>query len=109
MPPSSLFVKILGNRAKVKVLDFLMKSPKTDFSISAIAKGAGIGRTTLFRIWKSFEDMRLVRKTRIIGNAKLFTLNIQNPMIEKMSAFYEQTYYSMMNDSSESEKPTKKK
>jgi DNA-binding Lrp family transcriptional regulator len=80
----TIFTKAIGNTPKIKVLEFLIEGRELDYSISDIAEGAGIGRTTLFRIWKDLVDLRIIKHTRDIGNAKLYKLNLANPFVKKM-------------------------
>ncbi len=93
-----LFGDILGNHAIMKVLGFMMKKPDSDFSISQIAKGAGIGRTTLFRIFDTLEGFSIIKKTRVIGNAKLYALNIGNPFVKKLLDLYASIYASLAEE-----------
>jgi len=79
----TIFTRAIGNTPKIKVLEFLIESRELDYSISDIAEGAGIGRTTLFRIWNDFVDLGIVKHTRDIGNAKLYKLNLSNPFVRK--------------------------
>lgn len=76
--------KFLDNTPKIKVLEFLIEGRELDYSISDIAEGSGIGRTTLFRIWSDFIELGIVNNTRNIGNAKLYKLNLANPFVKKM-------------------------
>ena len=78
------FNNYFGNTPKIKVLEFLIEGRELDYSISDIAEGAGIGRTTLFRIWNDFIELGIVKHTRDIGNAKLYKLNLANPFVKKM-------------------------
>ena len=64
-------IKIFDNTPKIKVLEFLIEGRELDYSISDIAEGSGIGRTTLFRIWSDFIELGIVNNTRNIRNAKL--------------------------------------
>jgi len=80
----TIFTKAIGNTPKIKVLDFLIKGRELDYSVSDIAEGAGIGRTTLFRIWNDFVELGIVKPTRVIGNAKLYKLNMENAFVKKM-------------------------
>ncbi|MBI3623010.1 hypothetical protein HY212_02935 [Candidatus Pacearchaeota archaeon] len=50
----SLFIKHLDDTPKIRVLEFLIEGRELDYSISDIAEGADIGRTTLFR---AFDDL----------------------------------------------------
>ena len=44
---------------------------------------AEIGKTTLFRIWDDFIELGIVNPTRMIVNAKLYKLNIENVLSRK--------------------------
>ena len=79
----TIFTRAIGNTPKIKVLEFLIEGRELDYSISDIAEGAGIGRTTLFRIWDDFVELGIVKNTRNIGNAKLYKLNITSPFVRK--------------------------
>ena len=85
----TIFTKAIGNTPKIKVLEFLIEGRELDYSISDIAEGAGIGRTTLFRIWNDFIELNIVKNTRNIGNAKLYKLNIANPFVKKMADLFD--------------------
>ena len=79
----TIFTRAIGNTPKIKVLEFLIEGRELDYSISDIAEGSGIGRTTLFRIWDDFVELGIVKNTRNIGNAKLYKLNISKPFVRK--------------------------
>lgn len=80
----TIFTKAIGSTPQIKVLEFLIEGRELDYSISDIAEGAGIGRTTLFRIWDNSIELGIVKHTRNIGNAKLYKLNLSNPFVKKM-------------------------
>ncbi len=93
----TLFTKAVGNTPKIKVLEFLIEGRELDYSISDIAEGAGIGRTTLFRVWKDLLDLKIIKPTREIGNAKLFRLNIENPLVKKMISLFDEVVIEPLN------------
>ena len=80
----TIFTQAIGDTPKIKVLEFLIEGRELDYSISDIAEGAGIGRTTLFRLWKDLTDLNIIKHTRDIGNARLYRLNMANPFVKKM-------------------------
>ena len=86
----TLFKKALGDTPKIRVLEFLMEGRELDYSISDIAEGAEIGRTTLFRIWNDLKKTNIIKHTRIIGNAKLYKLNIENPFVQKIVELFDE-------------------
>ena len=85
----TIFTRAVGNTPKIKVLEFLIEGREIEYSISDIAEGAGIGRTTLFRIWNDFVDLGIVKHTRDIGNAKLYKLNLSNPFVKKIADLFD--------------------
>jgi len=86
----TLFRKAIGDSPKIRVLEFLIEGRELDYSISDIAEGAEIGRTTLFRIWEDLIKVKVILPTRQIGNAKLFRLNQSNPLVKKMIELFDE-------------------
>ncbi|MFH0986654.1 MAG: hypothetical protein V1911_01255 [Candidatus Micrarchaeota archaeon] len=92
----SLFLKIFGGSPIIKTLDFLITFREFDYSLTDIAEQAGVGWTTLHQFWPQLEKMQIVRPTRTIGRAKLYKLNIQNPVVKTIIQLDQQmcSYYS---------------
>lgn len=86
----TLFRKVLGDTPKIRVLEFFIEGRELDYSISDIAEGAEIGRTTLFRIWDDLIKTKIIVPTRQIGNAKLFRLNINNDFVKKFIEIFDE-------------------
>ena len=85
----TLFRKALGDTPKIRVLEFLIEGRELDYSISDIAEGAEIGRTTLFRIWEDLIKTQMITPTRQIGNAKLYKLNLDNIFVKKLTEIFD--------------------
>lgn len=83
------FRKVFGDTPKVRVLEFLLEGRELDYSISDIAEGAEIGRTTLFRIWNDLIKAKIIIPTRQIGNAKLYKLNLENDFMGKLVEIFD--------------------
>ena len=86
----TLFNQALGDTPKIRVLEFFIEGRELDYSITDIAEGAEIGRTTLFRIFEDLIKNKIIIPTRIIGNAKLYKLNQENPFIKKMIEIFDE-------------------
>lgn len=80
----SLFIEFMGDSPTIRVLDYLLTERDLDFSITDMAKNAGIGRSTLYRIWDNLVKNKIIIPTRIIGKAKLYKLNKDNIKIKKL-------------------------
>lgn len=80
----TLFLKEFGIKSPaLRILDFLMDNKAYDYSKTDIAKGAGISRTTLSTAWVNLEKNGLVRETRVVGRAKMYRLDLKNPVVKK--------------------------
>jgi len=80
----TLLLKFLGRENPiVRVIDFLIDNEAFDYSKTEIAKGAGVSRTTLQKIWSTLEDLGIVVETRRVGRAKMYRLNKDNPIVRK--------------------------
>jgi DNA-binding IclR family transcriptional regulator len=90
----TLFTRALGDTPKIRVLEFLMEGRELDYSLSDIAEGAEIGRTTLFRIIDDLIKTEIIVPTREIGNAKLFKLNLKNAFVKKLVEIFDEIIYS---------------
>jgi DNA-binding IclR family transcriptional regulator len=61
-----------------KILDFLATFKDWDYSISDIAKNAGISFKTALHEIKSLEEQAVVSKTRTVGKATMYKLNLES-------------------------------
>lgn len=78
------FRLVFGNSPVAKVLDFFIDNQEFDYSLTDIANGAGIAWSTLHEFWPDFVRVGLVVKTRKIGRAELYKLNVANPLVKKL-------------------------
>ncbi len=84
MEEKSLFISFMGDSPTIRVLDYLLTERDLDFSITDMAKNSGIGRATLYRIWNDIIKNNIIIQTRMIGKAKLYKLNKENPVVKKL-------------------------
>ena len=87
----TVFLKIFGNSPVLKVLDFLVVNEDFDYSMTDIAKLSGVGYATLKLFWGTLEKNSIVANTRSVGKAKMFKLNLNNPVVKKLREFYWET------------------
>jgi len=80
----TIFRTVVGDSPTTRVIEYLIETQGLDFSLTDIAEGAHVSWTTLHRIWANLEKAKLVTFTRRIGNAKLFTLNMENPVAKAL-------------------------
>ncbi len=84
MAEKTSFIMVFGESPVAKVLDFLLDNQEFDYSLTDIAKGAEIAWSTLHEFWPDFVKLGIVKKTRKIGRAELYKLNVENPLVKKL-------------------------
>jgi len=88
MESPSLFLRIFGDSPVLRVMDFFMVYEDFDYSMKDISRKAGLGYATLKLFWPDLVKQRIVKQTRIVGKAKLFQLNLQNPVVQQFRKLY---------------------
>lgn len=84
----SIFLQVYGDNPKLRVLDFLITFQEYDYSMKEIARNSEIGYTTLKQFWQEFVKRGIVKQTRVVGKAKMFKLNTENPEIQIFMKLY---------------------
>lgn len=80
----NIFIEYFGNTPFIKILDFLIVGKDFDYSLTEIAKGAQVGWTAFSKVWKVFVEKGIVKHTRDIGKARLYKINTENPLVQKL-------------------------
>jgi predicted transcriptional regulator len=91
MEDKTVFLSIFGNTPILRVLDFLVVNEDFDYSMTDIANLSGVGYSTLKLFWDRLEKEKIVVKTRIVGKAKMYRLNLANVVVKKFREFYWET------------------
>lgn len=86
--PKSAFLQEEGNTPKNRIWGFLIVHSEYDYSMKDIARYSKVGYTTLKQIWKGFKEKKTVVQTRVVGKAKMYRLNLKNPVVIKFIDYY---------------------
>ena len=87
----TIFLETFGDSPILRVLDFLVVNEEFDYSMTDIAKLSEVGYSTLKLFWQKLEEENIITNTRIIGKAKMYKININNPVMKKFKDFYWET------------------
>ncbi len=91
METKTVFLNIFGDSPVLRVLDFLVVNEDFDYSMTDIAQLSGVGYSTLKLFWNRLEESGIVANTRTVGKAKMYKLDISNPVVKKFRDFYWET------------------
>ena len=81
----SIFLEVVGDTPKLRVLDFLITFQAFDYSLTDIAKNAKVSYSNLMLFWPQLVKAGIVKQTRVVGKARMFKLNMENPFVQELS------------------------
>ncbi len=81
---TATFLDALTRSPQLKVLSVLVERPQEELTKTEIAQKAGIGRTTLYRVWDDLEKMKAIAPSRHVGAVTLYRLNPQSSIVHSL-------------------------
>lgn len=81
---TSTLIDILTKTPQMKVLSVLAERPNEELTKTEIAQRAGIGRTTLYRIWEDLEKMKTITPSRHVGAVTLYRINTDSAVVQSL-------------------------
>lgn len=79
---ATAFMEVLSKSPQLKVLTILAQRPHEELTKTEIAQRAGIGRTTLYRVWNDLERMKAISPSRHVGAVTLYRMNPQSAVVQ---------------------------
>lgn len=83
-PNETLWLKYLGASPTLRIIDFFLDNPLSDYSKNEIVKHLEMGRVTFFRYWKELERSGAVKPTRRVGRATMYQLDKGNDVVKQL-------------------------
>lgn len=80
----SVILEALGRSPKTRIIDFFLENRMFDFSKKEIVEEVGMSKSTLYKYWDDIKNLGLVKQTRQFGKAKLYTLNEESSVAQKL-------------------------
>ncbi len=83
----SLLLKTLGDSPKLRIVDFFLDNPLFDFTKKEVIEALGMSKPTFYKYFKDIEEYGIVSVSRRIGKAKLYKINLENPMVKMLNEY----------------------
>ena len=77
----TLLLKYLGASPTLRIIDFFLDNPLSDYSKNEIARELAMSRATFFKYWKQFEKSGALKMTRKIGRATMYKLDTRSDVV----------------------------
>ncbi|MBD3397697.1 hypothetical protein GF412_01035 [Candidatus Micrarchaeota archaeon] len=82
----SVLIEYLGDTPIIRIIDFLLENRLFDYSKKQIIDETGLAKATFYKYWDRLVELEVVKVTRSFGKTKLYKLNEENPVVEKIKA-----------------------
>ena len=80
----TLLLKYLGASPTLRIIDFFLDNPLSDYSKNEIVKQMDMSRVTFFKYWKELERSGAVKPTRQIGRATMYQLDRKSDVVKQL-------------------------
>lgn len=80
----TLLLRYLGSSPILRITDFFLDNPLSDYSKNEVVKNLEMGRATFFKYWKELEKAGALKVTRQIGRATMYQLDRENEVVKQL-------------------------
>ena len=80
----TLLLKYLGPSPVLRIIDFFLDNPLSDYSKNEVVKNLEMGRVTFFKYWSELEKSGAVKITRHVGRATMYHLDRSNDVVKQL-------------------------
>ncbi len=83
-PKETLLLKYLGASPILRIIDFFLDNPLSDYSKNEIVQNVAMSRVTFFKYWIELESSGAVKVTRHVGRATMYRLERENEVVKQL-------------------------
>jgi hypothetical protein len=83
----SIMIKTLGDSPKLRIVDFFLDNPMSDFAKKEVIEALGMSKQIFYKYFPELEEYEVVRVSRRIGKAKLYKINLEHPLVKMLREY----------------------
>jgi len=83
-PNETLLLRYLGASPILRIVDFFLDNPLSDYSKNEIVRNLAMSRVTFFKYWKELDKSDALTVSRKIGRATLYELDRSNEVVRQL-------------------------
>lgn len=83
----SILLKTLGESPKLRIVDFFMDNPLSDFTKKEVIGALGMSKQTFYKYFDDLESYGIVSTSRRIGRATLYRINQKHPLVTMLRQY----------------------
>lgn len=89
----SLLLKAFGYSPKLRIIDIFLTNQYFDFDKEELARELGMSKQTVYKNFKDLVDMGIVKVSRKIGRATMYTIDRGHPMVRMLDESVNETSF----------------
>ncbi len=83
-PDETLILRYLGASPTLRIIDFFLDNPLSDYSKNEVARNLAMSRVTFFKYRKELEASGAVKATRHIGRATMYKFDRASDVVKQL-------------------------
>lgn len=80
----TLLLKSLGSSPVLRITDFFLDNPLSDYSKNEVVRNLEMSRATFFKYWRELEKSGALKVTRRVGRATMYQLDRENEVVKQL-------------------------
>lgn len=88
MNEESIFLEHVGDNPRMRILQYLIEGREFDYTLTDMLN-AGVSWGTLNQLVPALAELGIVVRTRKIGRATLYKINVQNEVAKQLIHLYD--------------------
>ena len=86
MEDETILVETFGHSPVIRIIDFFIDNPLSDYSKEEVIKNLGISKITFYKYFQLLEDNGLFRITRKVGKATMYKLDEGSEVVKSLKS-----------------------
>ncbi|MBI2084353.1 MAG: hypothetical protein HYT70_01955 [Candidatus Aenigmarchaeota archaeon] len=86
MEDQTILVETFGHSPVIRIIDFFLDNPLSDYSKEEAIRHSGISRITFYKYFHILEKNGIFKKTREVGKATMYTLDEKNEVVKALKS-----------------------
>ncbi len=86
----TLFTEVLGENAKIKVIEFFVENRELDFGVADVAEETELSRQAVYNVIEELTKKSIIQKSRQLQNKQFYKLNEKSKVVKQLEALFDQ-------------------
>src|SRR3990172_312791 len=83
----SILLRTLGESPKLRIIDFFMDNPLSDFTKKEVIDALGMSKQTFYKYFDDLDEYGIVYVSRKIGKASLYRISQGHPLVKMLRKY----------------------